>query len=67
MADCYENWVILHQSFTTMSLHLCGAVDWLCDSECGECGFDPMVKTKNLQLGSTLMVSICTPCHPLPN
>ena len=50
--------VKLHRSFTTISLCLCGAVDWSFDSGDG---------TKNLQLGSTLMVSIYTPCQPLPN
>ena len=32
-------------------------MDWSCDSECGERGFDPMVQTKNLQLGCILIVS----------
>ena len=26
---------------------VCGAVDWSCDSECGERGFDPQVETSN--------------------
>ena len=26
---------MIHRSFTTISLCLCGAVDWLFDSECG--------------------------------
>ena len=30
-------------------------------------GSIPTVENKNLQLGSTLMVIIYTPCQPLPN
>ena len=45
----------------------CGAVDWSYDSERIERGLDPTAETNNLQLGSTLMVSIYTPCQPLPN
>ena len=45
-------------SFATVSLCLCGKVDWLLDSGDGERGFDSKVETFNLQLGSPLMVSI---------
>ena len=44
-----------------------GAVDWSCDPECVDRRFDSQVETFNLQLGSTPMVSINTPCQPLSN
>ena len=52
-----QNCVKPHWSFVTISLCLCGAMDWMFDYRDGERG-ESQVKTYNLQLSTTLMVSI---------
>ena len=50
-----------------------GAVDWSCDSECDERLRMWRARARSpgrdleFTIGSTLMVSIYTPCQPLPN